>query len=292
MNLLRYLRTVSYLKPQQVYGRVYFRVARPRLVRGGIPVRSRMQGPWVAPVAKPVLMLSPTLFRFLGEESEIALAAQWNDPAREKLWLYNLHYFDDLNAMGAPDRESWHRNLLERWIGENPPGLGNGWEPYPVSLRIVNWIKWALQGRALEPAFLESLALQARWLAARTEWHLLGNHLLANAKALVFGGLFFEGAEAERWLTLGLDIFRRQLPEQILADGGHFERSPMYHAIILEDLLDLLNLGRAMGRADIDGALALADRIARMRGWLEAMTLGDGQIAFFNDAAFGIAASP
>ena len=25
---------------------------------------------------------------------------------------------------------------------------------------------------------------------------------------------------------------------QILDDGGHFEKSPMYHAIILEDLLD------------------------------------------------------
>jgi hypothetical protein len=31
-------------------------------------------------------------------------AADWNDPAQEKLWLYNLHYFDDLNALGAADR--------------------------------------------------------------------------------------------------------------------------------------------------------------------------------------------
>ncbi len=292
MSVFRLLRTVSYLKPQQIYGRVYFRLARRSLARGNIPQRRQAQGPWVAPVGKPVAMPSPTRVRFLGEDGEIATPAQWNDPAREKLWLYNLHYFDDLNAIEAPEREAWHRALLARWIGENPPGAGNGWEPYPVSLRIVNWIKWALPGRAVDPAFLESLALQARWLAGRTEWHLLGNHLLANAKALVFAGLFFEGAEAERWLTLGLEIFRRQLPEQILPDGGHFERSPMYHAIILEDLLDLLNLGRAAGRADIDDTLALTVRIAWMRRWLDAMTLGDGRIAFFNDAAFGIAASP
>ena len=31
---------------------------------------------------------------------------------------------------------------------------------------------------------MDSLAVQARWLVHRLEWHLLGNHLLANAKAL------------------------------------------------------------------------------------------------------------
>jgi uncharacterized heparinase superfamily protein len=34
---------------------------------------------------------------------------------------------------------------------------------------------------------------------------------------------------------------RSELPEQVLADGGNFERSPMYHAIFLEDVLDLIN---------------------------------------------------
>ena len=38
--------------------------------------------------------------------------------------------------------------------------------------------------------------------------------------------------------------YARELPEQILADGGHFELSPMYHALVLEDLLDLVNIAR------------------------------------------------
>ena len=37
-------------------------------------------------------------------------------------------------------------------------------------------------------------------------------------------------------------MLERELDEQILADGGHFERSPMYHSMILEDCLDLLNV--------------------------------------------------
>ena len=48
--------------------------------------------------------------------------------------------------------------------------------------------------------------------------------------------------EPELWLSKGLNIIKNELSEQILDDGGHFERSPMYHALLLEDLLDLTNL--------------------------------------------------
>jgi len=132
--------------------------------------------------------------------------------------------------------------------------------------------------------------VQARHLAPRVEWHLLGNHVLANAKALVFAGCFFEGAEAEAWLNKGLAILREQLAEQVLADGGNFERSPMYHAIVLEDVLDLINLSRCFpGAVPADRTQALCDAAARMLGWARVMTHPDGGIAFFNDAAFGIA---
>jgi uncharacterized heparinase superfamily protein len=96
---------------------------------------------------------------------------------------------------------------------------------------------------------LESLALQARYLAETVEYHLLGNHLLANAKALVFVGAFFEGGARRRaGSASGLRILASQLPEQVLDDGGHFERSPMYHSLILEDVLDLVNLHRSLAR--------------------------------------------
>ena len=57
----------------------------------------------------------------------------------------------------------------------------------------------------------------------------------------------FDGPEGARWLTKGLGILARQIPEQILADGGHFERSTMYHALALEDILDLINVSRPLG---------------------------------------------
>jgi uncharacterized heparinase superfamily protein len=163
-------------------------------------------------------------------------------------------------------------------------------------LRIVNWIKWVLGGHALPPECVESLAVQTRWLSQHLEIHLLGNHLFVNAKALVFAGVFFEGPEAEDWLENGLRILEREVREQVLPDGGHFERSPMYHALALEDMLDLINLAATSSETIPRPRRGFADSwletVSRMRVWLPAMCHPDGEISFFNDAAIGIAPSP
>ncbi|MBW7470441.1 heparinase II/III family protein [Marinobacter sp. F4218] len=243
--------------------------------------------------------MGPDRFLFLNEEGALA-SLGWDCEQRSKLWRYNQHYFDDLNAEQADSRVDWHRSLMQRWVAENPPGQGSGWEPYPTSLRIVNWVKWAMAGRTLPEDCLESLAVQARWLARRLEIHLLGNHLFANAKALVFAGSYFSGPEAEKWLKTGFGILEREVPEQILPDGGHFERSTMYHALALEDMLDLLNILRCLERADRPTVFcerrlasqflaAWPELINKMVGWLNAMRHPDGELSFFNDAALGIA---
>lgn len=217
----------------------------------------------------------------------------WDGPQREKLWRYNQHYFDDLNAKDNGARTAWHHTLLLDWLRKNAPGHGCGWEPYPTSLRIVNWMKWALGGGHLPAECVHSLAIQARWLRQRLEIHLLGNHLFANAKALVFAGLFFEGQEAQQWLHTGLRILEREVPEQILPDGGHFERSTMYHALALEDMLDLCNLQACYAGTLIsnqqDNSASWRERAGQMLGWLNTMRHPDGEFSFFNDAALGIA---
>lgn len=234
-------------------------------------------------------MLSAQRFRFVGREGELKTPSDWNNPEMPKLWLYNLHYFDDLRAEGANSRSAWQRDLIAKWIQENPPTAGNGWEPYPASLRIVNWIAWALAGNDLDSSARQSLAAQTRVLGATLEYHLLGNHLLANAKALVFAGCLFSGNDADNWRQTGLDLLDAEFAEQILGDGAHFELSPMYHAVILEDVLDLIQLAELFPtqlgtRTDAWRALA-----SRMLAWLDTMSHPDGEISFFNDAAFGIA---
>lgn len=285
-----FLETVRHLKPEQIYGRALHRLSRPVPDLRPAPVLRKATGKWAEPALKRQSLTGPNRFSFLNHAGAVADETGWNSEAQEKLWLYNLHYFDDLNAVNAQGRQAWHRVLVERWIAENPPAGGNGWEPYPASLRIVNWIKWALSGAGMKPEWHDSLAVQTRWLAKRVEHHLLGNHLFANAKALVFAGCFFSGSEADAWLEAGLGILGKEVGEQVLADGGHFERSPMYHAIILEDVLDLINLDTAYpGVLPVETADRLRLVAPRMLGWLNAMCHPDGRISFFNDAAFAIA---
>ncbi len=295
-GFLTYWHTLRHLRPIQFYGRIWFHLIWPRVdLRPAPPLRLLCGRDWVKSARRRVSLVGPERFCFLSETHDLADHG-WDDLALGKLWRYNLHYFDDLNAQDAIARAEWQRALLLRWVRENPPAVGTGWEPYPTSLRIVNWIKWALNGNALPPECVQSLAVQVRWLSRRLEVHLLGNHLFANAKALVFAGLFFEGPAADAWLEKGLRILEREVPEQILSDGGQFERSTMYHALALEDMLDLCNVTAAFaGAVPSRWHSTIADwreRIGPMRDWLAAMCHPDGEISYFNDAAVGIAPAP
>ena len=289
-----YWHTLRHLRPVQFYGRLWFRLHRPQADLAPAPALRTPTGPWTAAARRNPSLSGPRDFVFLGQGGRLEEVG-WDGPQREKLWRYNQHYFDDLNAGGAAARRAWHQALLADWVQHNPPGTGNAWEPYPTSLRIVNWVKWSLSGQALSAACLHSLAVQVRWLRQRLERHLLGNHLFANAKALVFAGLHFEGPEARGWLQLGLRILQRELKEQVLADGGHFERSTLYHALALEDMLDLCNAMRcqvqALSPAEQGLAAQWRETAAHMQRWLQDLRHPDGEIAFFNDAALGVAPS-
>ncbi len=290
-KLSLYFHTLRHLKLGQIYWRLWYQVTRPRVDASPQPDLRPVSGHWVAPTQRRQSLEDGEKFIFLNESGRLS-EVDWDGPQREKLWRYNQHYFDDLNGADAEARSEWHHALVNCWIKENNPGHGTGWEPYPTSLRIVNWVKWRLAGHSIHHEFLQSLAIQTRWLSQRIEWHILGNHLFANAKALVFAGLYFEGPEAQKWRDIGLDIIAKELSEQVLPDGGNFERSPMYHAIFLEDILDLVNLAgaypTAVGKRQIQELRATA---SKMLCWLMGMCHPDDEIAFFNDAAIGIAPS-
>ena len=285
-NALRFWRTVRHLHLVQIYARIWFNLYRPKPQLERAPRLRSMLGYWQVPAYRATSFTEPGAFFLLNEHGTLAQNG-WDDPSKSKLWRYNQHYFDDLNTRDAVNRDKVHRALICDWISSNLPGNGTGWEPYPISLRVVNWIKWHLAGNQLEPMMQQSLAVQIRWLMRRIERHLMGNHLFANAKALVFAGLFFEGPEADRWLKKGISILYKEIPEQILPDGGQFELSPMYHALAVEDMLDLVNIARTFGwdtQAEMWG-----NRLPSMLRWLVAMTHPDKNLASFNDTADGIA---
>lgn len=285
--LLRYFHTVRYLKLEQLKGRILRRIKKVDLTPVTPKELRKFKTAFVPVKLNKRSLFEHDQFVFLNEAGTLF---DWNDPQRSKLWLYNLHYFDDLNSQDALDRFDKHDELINRWINENPPTVGNGWEPYPISLRVVNWIKWFLVHGNATDRQIESLALQVKVLYQTLETHLLGNHLFANAKALLFAGLYFKGADADHWLACALKILAREIPEQILEDGGNFELSPMYHATMVADLFDIVSL---LHSYNDNRCCWLEDeckkRLVEMLQWLAAMTHSDGYVSLFNDAAIDIA---
>jgi len=236
-------------------------------------------------------------FRFLNHKEHIP-EIDWNTRYVSHLWSYNLHYFDyavDLARAYRVTRSVRYVQrfvaLAESWINGTTVGKGDGWEPYPISLRVVNWLyALLLFGDAVDSRkrrlIESSAALQLAFLERRVEYHILANHLQKNLKALTIGGLYFQGPEADRWFNRGSRLLWRELFEQVLEDGGHFERSPMYHAIALADFLEVIGLLDAVACPVPAEARA---RVHRMVDAFGILSRPDGTLHLFNDAANGVA---
>ncbi len=278
------------MKFTQIYHRILKKINHPKGNSIVAPIASS-NGAWITQYLNQQSFLTKSRVDFLNHQGDVNSANDWNNVYEEKLWLYNLHYFDDLNSFGSQDRKELQLFWVNRWVDENPVNnRGNGWESYTLSLRIVNWTKAFLSGLDTSEKTLNSLAQQADFLSQDLEKHLLGNHYFVNLKALMFAGCYFEGKEADKWLAIALKGYESELQEQVLSDGGSFELTPMYHAIMLTDLLDLINLFKSYpSRVPVDVIELTKQTIVKMFGWLHIMSHGDDKVSFFNDSAFGIA---
>jgi hypothetical protein len=92
-------------------------------------------------------------------------------------------------------------------MAANTAPRSTAWEPYPISLRVREWIEWLLAHPnapdAFKQAMVRSITQQTEALSRQLEFHLMGNHLLENAITLCWAGLSFGGARAENWSVHG-----------------------------------------------------------------------------------------
>lgn len=84
-----------------------------------------------------------------------------------------------------------------------------------------------------------------------------------------------------------MKILNEQLDEQFLKDGAHFELSPMYHSLAMEDLLDLYQLKTSLPSSF--PSQEIQEKFLRGMNWLSYMIYDNGELAHFNDCANGIA---
>jgi len=293
-RILRLAHTLQCLKPSQL---VFY------VLRRGLPVRTVK--PTTSAIIREGQYLDPLLPITTFENSENSFTClnqtvefndsfiSWNPPNKSRLWCYHLHYFDQLRDINRSKENK--QFLVDDWIKGNPQGSQLAWEPYTVSLRIVNWVAFMLGSevpRRLPIHWLDSLYEQTLWLERNDERHILANHYFENIKAWLFAGVFFQGSDAERWLKQGKRLLLEQLSEQFLADGGHYERSPHYHALMLENLLDLLNLSKSnSGILGTEVETALEEAATKGLAFLHRITYPNGSTPLFNDSVNGSAPS-
>ena len=269
----RLLRTVSHLRPHQVYYQVYHRLVKPRFCSFSAPTGQR--GKFVvACILKPVC-LRETTFEFLKLSAPFT---SWNDASRGNLWCYNLNYMDWLGQEGMTEAEGVY--WIDKFISDLPT-IEMGLDAAPTAIRCTNWIKFfCCFPPVATPEREDCLYSQLILLERKLEYHLLANHLLEDAFALYFGASYFCD---EALLDKAEQLLISELKEQILPDGAHFEQSPMYHCVMLDRLLDCCN---------IKPTAFLKETASKMLGHLESIIWNDKTIPLLNDSAYGIAPTP
>ena len=238
-------------------------------------------------------------FTFLHEERALGIPVDWRvsrDRGVDLLWKFHLHYHEFLADLASESATSGRSdlalhawNLVLDWIDNNPissaAAFGDAWHPFCISKRIPVWILlWAVAPPSADLAqnVLRSLAQQTYFLEATLERDVGGNHLLENARGLALAGAFFSGPAADRWLAVSRRILSTELPRQILPHGEHFERSPMYHAQMLDALLDVAG---AVESIDSEWGKSLRSDAKRMGEFLRDILHPDGEIPLLADSA-------
>jgi len=302
-------RTVRHLRASQVVNRARLRGQRGALARVGPPISGclRRSAPEDARWPDNFVALDRRLgeawpsaeangegrFRFLEVERTVVPVARepadgaccdWEQADASQLWRYHLHYFEWGWAFTSCDDRDWASDAFLRlwrsWREGTRFGRWDAWSPYVASLRawsLCGLFDHLVAGTDEASAYRADLGLHAGFVRAHLESDVGGNHLLKNLKALIGLGVFLHDGALVR---LGSRRLERELALQVLADGGHYERSPSYHCQVLGDLLDVEGLLKAAGAPSVP---ALAGAIDAMRRWLGAMLLPDGNVPLFND---------
>ena len=279
--------TIKYLKPIQIYYRLYYfirnRFFKKKYEKELSPNKFSLL--WEDFILNPNSYLGDNEFSFLNLAKDFNKEIDWNFAEYGKLWEFNLNYFDFLNQKNIKIKDgiALIKNFLEK---ENV--LKDGKASYPISLRGINWVKFLAKNNISDQKIDQALYNHYQILLYNPEYHLLGNHLLENGFALLFGAYYFKDDELYKE---AVKILKNELREQTLADGAHFELSPMYHQTMLVRVLDCVQLIR-LNSWKLDDLLQLLENIAvKMLSWLQMITFDNGDIPMVNDSSFGIAPS-
>jgi len=242
--------------------------------------------PWPGDSGDGSAILAGVL-RFAGQAIPVDPAGEpsWRPHGASPGWLRALHGFDwmrDLRAVGGDMARRRSRVLVWSWLDHNGGWNAQSWSPDILGARVANWIGLhdfycASADDEFRARVFESLARQVRHLARVLPAALDGERLVVALKGLVYGGFCLPDHEKAGYEALRM--LDRELPRQILPDGGHVERNPSVQMRVLRDLIDMRAVLR-VARVEVPESLQHA--IDRMTPTLRFFRHADGGLALFN----------
>jgi uncharacterized heparinase superfamily protein len=202
-------------------------------------------------------------------------------------WINRFTWLQDLRSCGGPAARQLARQLTQQWLDENPGYESFAWRSDILAARLrqilLHHAFLEVQTDALfRSALLYSLNRQAAHLARALPDGLAGSELLKASIVLMMAGAMLPLGDA--WLARGRRIFAHEIGKQILADGGHVERSPGVTLDLLQHLLDLRHV-LTLTRQSLPDHLQIA--IENLAAVLHMLCHDDGKLALFNDSNEG-----
>ena len=282
-NFILLLKTVRYLNFKQIIYQVYYRLKiyligyRVSKKKSSTPIKTK----WKNFLYNKKSYLGNNKFTFLNQKKNFK-EINWNFLEFKDLWIYNLNYFDFLNQKEIFKNDGIE--LIKNYV-RNYDNIRVGKEPYPTSLRIINWIKFISKYRIFDQKIHDIIYTDTFRLNNNIEYHIQGNHLLENAFALLFSGIFFNN---QYLIKKSSRLLVKEIKIQILEDGSHFELSPMYHNIILRKILDCIYFIKC-NNLKLGIQSLLQNTASKMLGFIKTLSYENGDFPMFNDSANSIA---
>lgn len=209
-----------------------------------------------------------------------------------RLVTFRLNSFRWLFDLSAAYKKTGNQQYLKRgfalideWQDKNGKLIkGDKWNPYVIADRLMNWIGFCSEycdkfGKDIlvYAGFIES---QANELNHSIEFQLGANHLLSEARALMYAGVFISDG---RLYNRGKQILTEEYTEQFMNDGSHYEQSISYHIESLQQYFEALALMQIISDKDTE---LFAKKLVKPYQYLNDMICVDGTIPLVNDAAY------
>lgn len=290
--------TVKYMTPRQWRYRLYYTVRNKVKKRAPRQLKQPVQPFLLSAYYSPEVIISDTsvadgiLTNNIPTVSGMTVRFEddWDlKDEKYRLVCFKLNSFRWLLELSDAYKKTNDRNYIDKglnlirnwWERCGSSIIGDKWNAYVIAERIENWIAFCSEYDA------ENIDQYARWIYSQAqelkdsiEFQLGANHLLSEAKALVFAGAFLDDNEL---LEVGKRVLLDEFKTQFLPDGGHYERSISYH---VESLQQYFEAYAVLKIRDDPAAANFAEIMREAYKYLNGMIGVNGKIPLFNDAAY------